>query len=296
VRRVLLLLAAVASVVGAQVVGAHANQTRKKWPASDDLPFAPSASTAPYVSLGYRQMLADLLWIRAIGYVGSDNDKAAGTRALVEAIVALDPKFERVYQFTGSALSAIGTEPTTDDLLASIRILERGMQEFPKNCKIPLLAGQVYTVELETDDPEQKARWELEGARLLERAIRLPGCPKDTGTFVAHLRSKLGQREKAVRDLRELIVYTDDAEQRKKLVEKLAELEEKDSAALEYELEVEKKRFEAAWLAARPDVPPSMYLLLGPPLAHSFRLEELAVDRDLVGTEEPIEPLPPVPD
>lgn len=294
--RALLVLVALVSILGARTVGAHANDTRKGWPKVADLPFAPSASTAPYVSLGYREMLADLLWIRAIGYVGGDDDKAAGTRALVEAIVALDPRFERVYAFTGSALSAVGTDPSTDDLLASIRLLERGMKEFPKNCKLPLLAGQVYVAELESDDPEQVKRWQLEGARYLERAIRLPGCAKDTGTLVAHLRSKLGQREKAIRDLRELIVYTDDPKQRQKLIDKLAELDEKDAAALAYELEIEKKRFEAAWVATRPEVTPGMYILLGPPLAPAFRLEDLAVDRDLFGSEETIEPLPPLPD
>lgn len=290
------VLAALASVLGARTLGAQANQTRAEWPKSIDLPFAPSAGSAPYVSLGYREMLADLLWIRAIGYVGGDDDRAAGTRALVEAIVALDPRFERVYPFTGAALSAMGTEPSQDDLLASIRLLERGMQEFPENCKLPLLAGQVYTVELESDDPEQVARWQLEGVRYLERAVRIKGCPRDVATFAAHLRTKLGQRDKAVRDLRELILYTDNPKQRQALIEKLAELEEGDAAAIAYELEVEKKRFESEWLANRPEVPPTMYLLLGPPLSPSFRLEDLAVDRDLIGSEAPIEPLPPLPD
>ncbi|KAB2901484.1 MAG: hypothetical protein F9K40_08480 [Kofleriaceae bacterium] len=290
------VLAALASILGARTFGEHANQTRANWPKSIDLPFAPSAGSAPYVSLGYREMLADMLWIRAIGYVGGDDDRAAGTRALVEAIVALDPRFERVYPFTGAALSALGTAPSEDDLLASIRILERGMEEFPDNCKLPLLAGQVYTVELESDDPEKVQRWQLEGARYLERAVRLQGCPKDVGTFVAHLRTKLGQREKAVRDLRELIAYTDNPKDRQALVDKLAELEERDAAAVAYELEIEKQRFENAWQATRPEVTPTMYLLLGPPLSPSFRLEDLAVDRDLIGSEEPIEPLPPLPD
>lgn len=290
------VLAALASILGARALGAHANQTRATWPKAIDLPFAPSPGSAPYASLGYREMLADLLWIRAVGYVGGDDDRAAGTRALVEAIVALDPRFERVYPFTGAALSAMGTEPSTDDLLASIRLLERGMREFPENCKLPLLAGQVYTVELESDDPEQVARWQLEGARYLERAVRIQGCPKDVATVAAHLRTKLGQRDKAVRDLRELILYTDDRVQREKLIAKLAEIEEGDAAAIAYELAIEKQRFEAAWLANRPEVPPTMYLLLGPPLSPSFRLEDLAVDRDLIGSEEPIEPLPPLPD
>lgn len=293
-------LAAVASalvlLLGAQALGAAANQTRKAWPKSADLPFAPSAATAPYVSLGYREMMADLLWIRAIGYVGGDDDRAAGTRALVEAIVALDPRFERVYPFTGAALSAMGTDPSQEDLLASIRILERGMVEFPDNCKIPLMAGQVYTVELESTDEEQVKKWQLQGARMLERAVRVRGCPKDVATFAAHLRTKLGQRDKAVRDLRELIVYTDDPKQRQALIDKLAELDEKDAAAIAYELETEKKRFETEWRETRPEVPRTMYVLLGPPLAPSFRLEDLAVDRDLIGAEDVIEPLPPLPD
>ncbi|MBZ0232498.1 MAG: hypothetical protein K8M05_09240 [Deltaproteobacteria bacterium] len=290
------VLAALATVLGARALGAHANETRAAWPKSVDLPFAPSAGSAPYVSIGYREMVADLLWIRAIGYVGGDDDRAAGTRALVEAIVALDPRFERVYPFTGAALSAMGTEPSRDDLLASIRLLERGMKEFPENCKLPLLAGQVYTVELTSDDAAEVERWQLEGARYLERAVRLKGCSKDSATFAAHLRTKLGQREKAARDLRELIVYTDDPAQRQRLIGKLAEIEEGDAAAIAYELEIEKRRFEAAWLANRPEVTPTMYLLLGPPLSPSFRLEDLAVDRDLIGSEEPIEPLPPLPD
>lgn len=290
------VLAALASILGARALGAHANQTRKTWPQSANLPFAPSEGTAPYVSLGYREMMADLLWIRALGYVGGNDDKAAGTRALVEAIVALDPRFERVYPFTGAALSGVGTDPSKEDLLASIRVLERGMVEFPQNCKIPLMAGQVYTVELESDDPEEVARWQLLGVRYLERAVRITGCPKDVATFAAHLRTKLGQRDKASRDLRELILYTDDATERARLVAKLAEIEEKDADALAYELDVEKERFEAAWRATRPHVTPTMYLLLGPPLKSSFRLGDLAVDRDLIGSEEPIEPLPPLTD
>jgi hypothetical protein len=296
VLRAAAVLAAAVAILGARTLGAHANQTRAGWPKAVDLPFAPSAGTAPFVSLGYREMMADLLWIRAIGYVGGDDDRAAGTRALVEAIVALDPRFERVYKFTGAALSAMGTEPSTDDLLAAIRILERGMKEFPENCQIPLIAGQIYTVELESDDPAQVKVWQLAGARFLERAVRIKGCPKDTGAFAAHLRTKLGQRDKAVRDLRELILYTDNRKDRQALVDKLAELEERDAAAVEYELAIEKQRFEAAWLATQPAVTPTMFVLLGPPLSPSFRLEDLAVDRDLIGTEEPIEPLPPLPD
>ncbi len=290
------VVAAFALLVGARALGAHANQTRRQWPKTIDLPYVPSAGSAPYVSLGYREVMADLLWIRALGYVGGDDDRAAGSRALVEAIVTLDPRFQRAYAWGALAITSLGTEATTEDMLGAIAILRQGMREFPDSYKLPLYAGQIYTVDLTSDDPAQVAAWQLEGVRLLERAVRLPGAPKSAGTYAAHLRSKLGQREKAVRDLRELILYTNDYKERAELVAKLAKLEEREADALAYELEVEQRRFDKAWQAVRPEVTPSMFVLLGPPLAPSFRLEDLAVDRDLVGTEEPIQPLPPLPD
>lgn len=295
-RIALAIALAVALLLGARGLGAQANEVRASWPEGADLPFVPSPGSAPYVSVGYRELVADLVWIRAVGYVGSDRDRAAGNRALIEALVALDPRFKRAYAWGALAMTKIGIGATNDDMLAAIRVLERGMAEFPDEYKLPLYAGQIYTVDLTSDDPAQVAAWQLEGVRYLERAVRNPRAPRSVGTFAAHLRSQLGQREKAIRDLRELITYTDSAQERQKLVDKLAQLLEGDAAALAYELEVEKRRFEDAWKATRPEVPPTMYLLLGPPLAPAFRLDDLAVDRDLIGTEEPIEPLPPLGD
>ena len=52
----------------------------------------------------------------------------------------------------------------------------------------------------------------------------------------------------------------------------------------------------ARWHAERPELPPSMYILVGPAVGSRFRLEDLAVDRDLIGVAETVEPLPPLPD
>jgi hypothetical protein len=260
------------------------------------LSFAPSPESAAYVSLGYRELVADLLWIRLVGYVGGNDDRAEGSRALLEAIIALDPEFERVYGFIGAAMSGLTTEPSTDDLLAAIRLLEIGMQHFPASYRLPLVAGHIYTGELETDDPEQRKRWDLAGVLMFDRSTRVPGAPKTVATAAAHLRTKHGQREKAIEDLRELIVYTTDPGDRQLLVDKRAALSESSAADIDYELEVEARRFEQAWQTTRPELPPTQFLLVGPPLAPSFRLDDLAVDRDLIGAEAVIEPLPPLED
>jgi hypothetical protein len=294
--RLLALIAALALVLAAHELGRAANRTRSGWPKTLDPPYSPSPASAPFLALGYRELFADLLWIRALGYVGSDDHDAAATGGLIEAIIALDPRFERAYAWGGLAMTSLGSQATRADMMAAIRVLEHGMALFPDDYKLPLYAGQIYTVDLQSDDPAEKRRWELEGARMLERAVRVPGAPKDLGTFAAFLRTKLGQRDKAIRDLRELVLYTTDAKQRDKLVQKLAELEETDAASLANELEVEKHRFDDRWRAERPELTATMYVLVGPPLPHRFHLEDLAVDRDLVGVERPIEPLPPLTD
>ncbi|HVV84372.1 MAG TPA: hypothetical protein VHE35_14995 [Kofleriaceae bacterium] len=290
------LVAAIALAGGARVAGSHANHLRKAWPATLDPPFAPSAGAAPFVSLGYREAWADYLWMRALTYFGSDDNTASSTRQLVEAIVALDPHFQRIYAWGGLAMSAVGTGASEDDYLAAIHVLERGAALFPDDYRIPLYAGQIYVTNLHSDDPAKERAWQAAGARWLERAVRVPGAPKGMATLAAHLRTKLGQREQAIRGLRELILYTNDPAQRDKLVKKLASLQGTSSDAIDYELWVAARRFQDAWDRERPELPPSSYILIGPPLPTWFDPADLAVDRDLIGADEPIEPLEPVPD
>lgn len=290
------LLVAAALAGSARLVGGHAQELRQRWPATIDPPWAPSPGAAPFLSLGYREALADLLWIRVLGYVGGDDDRASSTRQLVDAIVTLDPRFQRIYAWGGLAMSAIGTGATEGDYLGAIAVLERGAREFPDDYRIPLYAGQIYVTNLHSDDPAKTRAWQAAGARWLERAVRVPGAPKNMGTLAAHLRTKLGQRERAIRDLRELILYTNDPVVRAKLVKKAAELAGASSAAIDYELTVARRRFQDAWDAERPELPPTSYLLVGPPLPTFFALEDLAVERDLIGTDPPLEPLEPVGD
>ncbi len=257
-------------------------------------PFAPSPGAAPFVSLGYHELAADLLFIRLTGYFGGEQSTADAVAALTEAIVALDPQFHRIYDFGANAMTIARYHVTQDTYLRAIAILERGAAEFPQDWKLPWLAGQIYTQDLKTDDPAQRRVWDEKGTLLVESAIRKPGAPADAAQWAAIMRTKLGQHERAVTGLREMVLLTNDEKTRKNLIDQLAEIEHSDAQAIDLEVTLERNRFVKAWLADRPTLPPTMYVLLGPQLGASFDMTDLATGgRDLVSSQqaEPLEPL-----
>src|SRR5215468_8858405 len=252
-----------------------------------DEPYAPAPDTAPLVTLGYRELFADLLFLRLKGYFGGDESTANGVASLVEAIVALDPRFHRFYEWGARAITLASRGVDNTACLRAIAVLEAGASQFPDDWKLPYLAGEIYTQDLQTRDPAQRRAWDERGTLLTESAIRKPNAPVEAATWAATMRTRLGQHQRAVDGLREMLLTTTNEAARARLLAKLADLEHDAASELASELLEARHRFESAWRAARPAVPASMYLLLGPPLSPRFDLVELATrGRDLVGAQD----------
>jgi hypothetical protein len=292
VRYPALLAAAAAAAVAAQLVREVAKDTRASWPDATQVPYAPSAAAAPYVSLGYRELAADLMWMRVLAYLGGETDTAAGMRALVEATLALDPWFKRAYD-GGLAIESATHGVDNDAHLAAAAILERGMQRFPLEWKYPYGIGQIYIVDLITTDPAQKRAWTEKGVAMLERALRLESTPPAAAALAAHLQQELGRREAAIKVLRDKIALTEDPRARRPLLEQLAKLENADSASLAAAFLQDERAFRREWLGARPRLPRTLYVLLGNPRDPYLPPAALAIERDLIGTNAPeeLEPL-----
>jgi len=260
-----------------------------------DEPYAPAPATAPLVSLGYRELAADLLFLRLTGYFGGSENTTHGIAGLVEAIVALDPQDHRIYEWGARAITLASGAVDNAAYLRALAVLDTGAQQFPDDWKLPYLAGEIYTQDLRTTDPAQRRAWDERGTLLTESAIRKPNAPIEAATWAAKMRTKLGQHQRAVDGLREMLLVTEDDTARARLLTKLADLEHDSADELASELLEARHRFEAAWYGTRPAVPASMYLLLGAPLAPGFDLAELATGgRDLVGSQdaERLEPVP----
>lgn len=267
-------------LAGAQAVRRAVAAQRDAWPKVVEVPYAPSPGAAPFVTLGYRELATDLLWVRVVGYFGGEDDTADGIRGLVDAMVALDPMYARSYEWGARAVEWADGGATQADRLWAVSILERGMGIHPARWKLPYLAGQIYILDLETDDPVQRSAWQARGAELIDRAVRMPGAMRGGATLAAHIRSQLGQQERAERDLEEMIASTSDPEARLKLINKLAALRNENAQVLAEEYDFYRRQFILARLSALPQADDATYILVGDPPKPYIDLGDLAVGGD----------------
>jgi hypothetical protein len=294
--RVAVALAIAAVSFGAARVARTAAKTEHDETTQPE-PYAPSPSSAPFLSLGYREAVADLMFVRLRGYFGGQQMTADAVAAICESIISLDPRFHRVYEYCGGAISFFAVTSRKADqavLLRAVTMLERGTREFPTDWRIPNLAGQIYTQDLQSDDPRQRRVWDEKGMLLIEAAIRKPGAPAELQDWAAVMRTKYGQQQRAIRDLREVLLWTSDQKAQRTLLARLAQLQNDSAEDIAGEIFVEKAAFEREWRAHRPFLPATWYALLGPRLELGFDPVDLATGgRDLVSaaSAEPLEPL-----
>jgi len=286
---------ACALVAYAGARGAQLGATRLRGAGEvEEPPFAPSPAAAPFVSLEYREAAADLMFARLATYFGGRDTTADGVGGLVEAIAATDPHFHRIYDWGNRAMTfaAHGVDQST--FQRALAVLDQGMHEFPDDWRLPYAAGQIYMLDLDTKNPALRRQWDERGAMLLESASRKPGAPANASLAAAHLRTKLGENQRAADSLREMLLITHDTKTRARLIEKLAELEHANADVIAGEVLEMRRRFETDWNRERPALPPSMYILVGPPLPRHFDMADLATGgRDLVGTVLPERLEPP---
>lgn len=145
---------------------------------------------APYVrvlSLGYTQVAADLVWLRAIQYFGEHtvtDGRFPQFAPLLDLATSLDPRFIDVYRLGGLLLAF-----TVEDPDAAVRLLEKGAGANPDRWELPYDLGIIHY--LKRKDYSQALRW-------FQAADRVPGRPPHLVRLVARLYGLTGQREVAI--------------------------------------------------------------------------------------------------
>lgn len=181
----------------------------------EDLYYLPSQDWLLIGSAGYREAGASFVWLRSLVYFGEQviqRGSSAHLREYAQAIISLDPQFNRVYRWAASVMLYTAESPTAEDVYMSIELLELARAQFPEDGEIAWQLGSTYAFELtsalKVEAEKQKA--ETKGRELFLIASRLGGGPVWAGLNAVQGLQKLGKTEQVKRHLMEVYESTDD--------------------------------------------------------------------------------------
>ena len=223
--------------------------------------YVPDTRTTRLAFLGYDQAAADVMWLRTVAYFAR---KFTGDRQyhwlphFVDQVIALDPRFRRVYHWAGASV-LYGQRFTDNNVRLSNRFYEAALLQYPEDSEAALRLGLNYYVEMRGNSPEERERFQEKGAQYIEMAANMPGAPQRTRQLAAGIYSRLGDSALAVQSLLQMLESTEDPEQRASIRNRIAELE---GSGVGSELAAQVEAFEARRKAAFPYLTPAFYLLI----------------------------------
>lgn len=171
--------------------------------------YVPKSTFVKPLLLGHEAFLADLIWIRTVGYFADEvmgRGKLLYLENLIDLATDLDPRFEKVYMWAGAVVMYSGGAISKEKIYTSNRILKKGwdfIQKDPLGWKhdrnywmIPQMIGFNYAIEL---------RDRKKGAPYIAAAARIPGSPDLYKTWAATLYKKAGELEEGTRILEAML-------------------------------------------------------------------------------------------
>jgi hypothetical protein len=233
----------------------------------EDVYYLPPPTWLAVFSLGHREALADLIWLRSLIYFGDELMHRGPVEHLynyADAMLNLDPYFKKVYEWVSSCALYRTGDVTAKDAQKAIAYLEQGVRLFPDDGELAWTLGADYLYELPPllrDHPDQVAEAKRRGLEHLKVAsLRGAGPPWLALTTAGEL-GRLGQREQQIAHLQEVYAQISDPNVKAQIEARLSELR---SATYAEALRRTNEELQAAWLRDFPYIDQELYLLVGP--------------------------------
>ena len=245
-------------------------ERRQDFPADQDLLYAPGPSHLRLMSVGYREALADLLWIRALIFAGehiNDMDPRWVAR-YVDGITSLAPRFRHAYAW-GGVIAVYGSSKAVDRTMVeqASDVYERGLQQFPESHELLYPFGMLLLHQL-PNTPGFSAteidRAKAQGAELIRRAAAFGADPL-VRQYAATLLNERAGDPLAIQFLEAQLLEAEDEDYRRLLRIKLERLR---GAAQTHSIEGLRRRFlderdrlapyvsDTLWAIIRPEASP----------------------------------------
>jgi hypothetical protein len=205
-----LLLALGGSAVGVLTM---VDRQRPSLARAEELSYLPKGEYLKIAVLGYQQMAADLIWLKAVQHLGERYQTRAGYLSAYHAVDVLtdvDPAFVFAYQGAGTVLGVWAGLPDE-----SIALLTKGMRQHPDVWQLPFYVGYDYFYEL---------RDTVMGARYFRMASVLPGAPDYLPRLAARMTVEAGDPQAALEFVQRLYQQTEDERVRQGLARRMKEV------------------------------------------------------------------------
>lgn len=179
----------------------------------DQLTYLPSGKMLKPMVMDLDEAVADLLWIKAMMYFADAYMSGKGYGWLghmLDIVTTLNPRMHHAYEFGGVVLTK-----EKQQLPKTMRLLERGVQEFPKDWRIRLYASMA---QLALDSNYTKA------AEFLKPISLDKDVPDHIRTLSASLLNKGGGRRVALAFLVDRYRHSDNTINREIFLEKIIKL------------------------------------------------------------------------
>jgi len=225
--KLIALLGVMVCGVGARALRLSAVAQRDATETYEDIYYLPPPAWLPAFSLGHREALADLIWMRSLIYFGEEFRERGELRHVFEygeAMLTLDPDFRRVYRWIGMAGIYHPTAATEADTRRSVSFLERGVARFPDDGELAwdLGATEMYEFAPMLHDGPEKDALKLQATEHMMTAARLGAGPAWLVLANATQLKRLGQLEQAARHLEEMYSTVRDPDMRSQIGTQIA--------------------------------------------------------------------------
>jgi len=225
-------LCALALIVTAAIAAASHErllERRNEFPADADVLYVPPPRHLEIMSLGYREALADLIWIRALIFSGEHlgRESIAWVDRYIDGINVLAPRFRRPYVW-GGVTAVYGGQKAVDRSMVerSIEIYRRGLREFPEDHEILYPLGMMLTHQVRSTpgfDEEVRSSMVEEGVDLIRKAAAFGADPL-VRQYAATVITAHASETLAIQFLETQLLWAEDEKYRRMLRMKLAEL------------------------------------------------------------------------
>lgn len=217
------VLCGIALLAGASVLLQVLDRDRTAGARAEQLAYLPKGEYLKLAVLGYRQVVADLIWLQAVQHIGAKRDTQLGytwTYHAVDVLTDLDPTFVPPYQATGLFLGVLAGRHED-----GVAILKKGIEHNPASWHLPFLAG--YISYYERCDPAA-------GGDFFRIAARVPGAPAYLPQLAARMTVESGDSSAALEFLERFSRSVADERVREALSRRMKEVvQEQDLRLLE---------------------------------------------------------------